>query len=137
MMTIARLVSDGRNQPRSNYAPRTLGSSASHLLTLLDGTHYGVKATPLQRKLLRLWIDSGAAYPGTYAALGCGMVGNYAENQEIHTGHEWPATQAAGKVSTHAIAMPRTVLHCRPAPLAAMVPATPDESTWVVDTGAW
>jgi hypothetical protein len=26
------------------------------------------------------------------------MVGNYAENQEIHTGHEWPATQAAAKV---------------------------------------
>jgi hypothetical protein len=98
MMTIARLISDGRNQPRSNYAPRTLGSSASHLLTLLDGTHYGIKATPLQKKLLRLWIDSGAAYPGTYAALGCGMVGNYAENQEIHTGHEWPATQAAAKV---------------------------------------
>ena len=82
MMTIARLVSDGRNQPRSNYAPRTLGSSASRLLTLLDGTHYGVKATPLQKKLLRLWIDSGAAYPGTYAALGCGMIGNYAENQD-------------------------------------------------------
>jgi hypothetical protein len=98
MTTIARLVSDGRNEPRSNYAPRTLGSSASHLLALLDGTHYGVKATPLQKKLLRLWIDSGAAYPGTYAALGCGMVGNYAENQEIHTGQEWPVTQAAAKV---------------------------------------
>jgi cytochrome c553 len=98
MMTIARLVSDGRNQPRSNYAPRTLGSSASRLLTLLDGTHYGVKATPLQKKLLRLWIDSGAAYPGTYAALGCGMIGNYAENAIIHTGEDWPATQAATKV---------------------------------------
>ena len=98
MMTIARLVSDGRNQPRSNYAPRTLGSSASHLLTLLDGTHYGVRATPLQKKLLRLWIDSGAAYPGTYAALGCGMIGNYSENQIIHTGEEWAATRAAGKV---------------------------------------
>ena len=98
MMTIARLVSDGRNQPRSNYAPRTLGSSASHLLTLLDGTHYGVRATPLQKKLLRLWIDSGAAYPGTYAALGCGMIGNYSENQIIHTGEEWAATRAADKV---------------------------------------
>ena len=43
MLTIAGLISDGRNQPRSNYAPRTLGSSASRLLTLLDGTHYGVQ----------------------------------------------------------------------------------------------
>ena len=98
MLTIARLFSDGRNSPRSNYAPRTLGSSASRLLTLLDGTHYGVKATPLQKKLLRLWIESGAAYPGTYAALGCGMIGNYTENQIVHTGQDWPATHAAASV---------------------------------------
>jgi cytochrome c553 len=98
MLTIARLISDGRNKPESNYAPRTLGSSASRLLTLLDGTHYGVQATPRQKQMLRLWIESGAAYPGTYAALGCGMVGNYSENQEIHTGADWPATRAAGEV---------------------------------------
>jgi hypothetical protein len=98
MMTIARLISDGRNKPESNYAPRTLGSSASRLLKLLDGTHYGVQATPRQKQLLRLWIESGAAYPGTYASLGCGMIGNYAENQEIGTGEGWPATQAAAAV---------------------------------------
>ena len=98
MQTIARLISDGRNNPQSNYAPRTLGSSASRLLPLLDSTRCGVKATPHQKKLLRLWIDSGAAYPGTYAALGCGMIGNYSENQEIHTGAEWPATRAAAEV---------------------------------------
>ena len=122
MMTIARLISDGRNQPRSNYAPRTLGSSASRLLTLLDGTHYGVKATPLQKKLLRLWIDSGAAYPGTYAALGCGMIGNYAENQEIHTGQDWPATQAAAKVIAEALRrLPRRT---RPAAAAQAWPTS-------------
>lgn len=98
MLTIARLVSDGRNQPRSNYAPRTLGSSASRLLSLLDGTHYGVQATPHQKKLLRLWIESGAAYPGTYAALGCGMIGNYAENRMINTGEDKAATRAAAQV---------------------------------------
>ena len=80
MMTIAGLFSDGRNRPRSNYAPRTLGSSASRVLTMLDGSHYGVQATPRQKKMLRLWIEVGAAYPGTYAALGCGMIGGYAEN---------------------------------------------------------
>jgi hypothetical protein len=98
MLTIARLISDGRNKPQSNYAPRTLGSSASRLLTLLDGTHYGVQATPRQKLLLRLWIESGAAYPGTYAALGCGMIGNYSQNQQINTGADWPATRAAGDV---------------------------------------
>lgn len=98
MLTIARLFSDGRNQPRSNYDPRTLGSSASRLLGMLDGSHHDVKATPQQKKLLRLWIETGAAYPGTYAALGCGMIGNYAENNQINTGQDWPATKEAARV---------------------------------------
>ena len=42
---------------------------------------------------------------------------------------------AAGKVSTQASAMLRIVDHCSPDPLAAMVPAMPEESTWVVETG--
>jgi hypothetical protein len=67
-------------------------------LTLLDGSHYQVKATTQQKKMLRLWIESGAAYPGTYAALGCGMIGNYAENNQENTGLDWPATKAAVEV---------------------------------------
>jgi hypothetical protein len=98
MLTIARLFSDGRNQPRSNYAPRTLGSSASKLLKMLDGTHYGVQATALDQAKLRLWIDSGAAYPGTYAALGCGMIGNYAENAQLNTGEDSPVAKKAAQV---------------------------------------
>src|SRR5271165_1357887 len=42
---------------------------------------------------------------------------------------------AAGNVSTQAIAMLRTVANCSPEPFAAMVPAIPDDSTWVVETG--
>lgn len=42
---------------------------------------------------------------------------------------------AAGRVSTQASAILRTVDHCRPEPFAAIVPAMPDDSTWVVDTG--
>ena len=98
MLTIARLFADGRNQPKSNYDPRSLGSSASRLLTMLDGSHHGVQATPHQKKMLRLWIESAAAYPGTYAALGCGMIGNYAANNPVNTGAEWPATTAAAEV---------------------------------------
>jgi cytochrome c553 len=98
MLTIARLFADGRNQPKSNYDPRALGSSASRLLTMLDGAHYGVKATPHQKKLLRLWIESAAAYPGTYAALGCGMIGNYDENNQINTGADQPVAKAAAGV---------------------------------------
>jgi hypothetical protein len=64
MLTIGRLFTDGRNQPRSNYDPRTLGSSASRLLQMLDGSHHDVQATPHEKAMLRLWIESGAAYPG-------------------------------------------------------------------------
>jgi hypothetical protein len=43
---------------------------------------------------------------------------------------------AAGSVRTQANSRLRTVAHCRPEPLAAMVPATPDDNTWVVETGS-
>jgi hypothetical protein len=96
--TMANLFSDGRNQPRSNYAPRRLGSASSRILSLLDGSHYGVKADAHQRTMLRLWIETGAAYPGTYAALGSGMIGGYLEEQQIDTDSDWPAAQAAAGV---------------------------------------
>ena len=98
MLTIAKLFSDGRNQARSSYAPRMLGSSNSRILKMLDGSHYDVKATEHQKKMLRLWIESGAAYPGTYAALGSGMIGGYAENQMVNADFDWPATKSAAEV---------------------------------------
>jgi len=98
MMTIARLFSDGRNQPKSNYAPRTLGSSASRILKMLDGSHHDVKASPAQKNKIRLWIESGAAYPGTYAALGTGMIGGYSQNSQVNGDHDWPTTKEGAGV---------------------------------------
>ena len=43
---------------------------------------------------------------------------------------------AAGSVSTHAMSRLRTVDICSPDRFAAIVPATPDDSTCVVDTGS-
>ncbi|MBI4661416.1 MAG: PD40 domain-containing protein [Verrucomicrobia bacterium] len=63
-----RQVADGRNG-LGNQPPRTLGSSASALLKKVDGSHYEVKATPDEWRALWLWIESGAPYAGTYAAL--------------------------------------------------------------------
>jgi hypothetical protein len=99
-LTVARLFSDGRNQPRSNYGPRQLGSSSSRILTLLEGNHHGVQASAKQKEWLRLWIETGAAYPGTYAALGTGMIGGYGENRQDTSDSNWPATQAAAAVIT-------------------------------------
>jgi len=97
-MTVRKLFSDGRNRAVSNYQPRSLGSSASKILKMLDGSHYGVRATAHQKKMLRLWIELGAPYPGTYAALGSGSIGGYAENVLVHTDFDWPTTKAGADV---------------------------------------
>jgi hypothetical protein len=94
-LTIHGQIADGRNKAVSNYAPRTLGSSASPLMHKLAASHHGVNATDREIKLVKFWIESGAPYPGTYAALGTGMIGGYAENQLEHPDAKWPATQKA------------------------------------------
>lgn len=58
----------------SNIAPRQIGSSASPLMKKIAGGHHDVKVSPLEAKWIRLWIESGAPYAGTYASLGTGMV---------------------------------------------------------------
>jgi len=97
-MTVRRLFSDGRNLAKSNYAPRSLGSGASRILTMLDGSHYGAKGSEHDRKMLRLWIEAAATYPGTYAALGCGSIGGYQQNRLINTDSNWPTTKAGAEV---------------------------------------
>lgn len=97
-LSALRLFSDGRNAPMSNYPPRAFGSAASRLLSLLDGSHYGAKATDRERKIVRLWIETGAPYPGTYAGLGSGMVGGYAENIIDRRDTEWQGIKAARRV---------------------------------------
>jgi hypothetical protein len=66
-------VVDGRNLPQGNRPPRDIGSSASRLMQLIDGSHYQAKVSDQERRLIRLWIDSSANYAGTYACLGCGV----------------------------------------------------------------
>jgi hypothetical protein len=65
---------------------------------MLDAKHHGVRATDHEKKVLRLWIEVGAPYPGTYAALGTGMIGGYHQNRQVHTDGDWPAAQSAGEV---------------------------------------
>jgi hypothetical protein len=100
-ITARNLVADGRNG-MGNRPPRAIGSSASRLLRLLDGSHHGAKASATERQVVRLWIETGAAYPGTYAALGTGMVGGFEiVDRSIRLDRsdlEWPSTQASIEV---------------------------------------
>jgi hypothetical protein len=61
-------VADGRNG-YGNQKPRTIGTSASRLMQKIDGSHHDVKVTPQQWRTIWMWLESGAPYAGTYAAL--------------------------------------------------------------------
>jgi hypothetical protein len=57
-----------------------------------------VKPSARDLQTVRLWLDAGAPYPGTYAALGTGMIGGYQANAEVlENDAAWPETQAAQK----------------------------------------
>lgn len=98
-LTAWRQIADGRNEARGNYAPRTLGSGGSPLLQKLAPEHHDVQLTAREQQLVRLWLDLGAPYPGTYAALGTGSIGGYIQNQQVlNNDHDWPETRAAQPV---------------------------------------
>ncbi len=94
-MTARDLIADGRNKAQSNYPPYALGSGASRILTLCDGSHYDAKLSDTEMATLRLWTETGATYLGTYAGLGSGMIGGYAENTLDQQDLQWPEMQAS------------------------------------------
>jgi hypothetical protein len=94
-LSILHQVADGANRPQSNYPPRALGTSSSPLMKKVSGQHHGVVLSERERRLVGLWIESGAAYPGTYASLGTGMIGYAVENNSVRQDVEWPSAKPA------------------------------------------
>jgi len=89
------LIADGRNRPLGNYPPRTIGTNASALYTkYCQKEHYGVELSEREKAVVRLWIETGATYLGTYAGLGSGMLGGYYRNTMDRRDLEWAETQA-------------------------------------------
>jgi len=117
-LTARNQIADGRNKAQSNYAPRALGSAASPLMRMIEPGHYDVRLTPQEHMLVRLWIDTGAPFPGTYAALGCGMVGGYAQNQLSHPDAAWPSTSVASE------ALQRRCSSCHTGPMSLPLTVT-------------
>jgi hypothetical protein len=97
-LTIRGQIADGRNRAVSSLPPRSIGAGASPLMHKILERHHGVALSRHETDMVRYWIESGAAYPGTYAALGSGMIGGYYANQQVETDWDWPATQAASDV---------------------------------------
>ena len=108
---------------KSNFPPRTLGDSISPLMAKLQGqdveladtftedwtkwprlvkkesaAHSGVHLPPEQIEKIRFWINSGAAYPGTYASLGpSGSIGWLAQNSVVNNIADLPSVDVASK----------------------------------------
>ena len=87
----------GTGREPGNNPPYTTYSSASPLVDYLEPSHHDVQLTGQEKRLVRLWIDSGAAYPGTYAAYGSGQVGGcWRVNEPIRVmADDWPSTPPA------------------------------------------
>ncbi len=96
-LTIWRQFVDGRNLPVSNLPPRSIGTTVSPLMKKFDGSHYDARATAQEMDMIRYWIESGAPYPGTYAAVGSGMIGGYHENKQDISDRQWPSTISAAR----------------------------------------
>jgi hypothetical protein len=121
----ARLqIADGRDLARGNYGPYAIGSAASPLLNKLNGEHHDVRLSAQELRIVKLWIDAAATFPGTYAALGGGMIGSYA-SLEYGTRPkinflDWPALKAAREV------MERRCTSCHQGKMA--LPSSPGDN---------
>jgi hypothetical protein len=99
-------VKDTQTEPRhgtgrqpGNDPPWSTYSSASALMDKLGGSHYDAELSPEEQRQLRLWIDAGAQYPGTYAAYGTGQIGGcWRSNEPIRVmADAWPSTAPAAE----------------------------------------
>ncbi len=103
----SRQIADGGNG-YGNRAPRTIGSSASALMEKISGKHYEVKLDPRDWRIIWMWLETSATYSGTYASLGCGMVG--------HAFPPIPRTDAKDVKSRPALALQKRCSECHAAP---------------------
>jgi hypothetical protein len=120
----ARLqIADGRDLARGDYPPYRIGSSASYLMDKLNPSHHEVELTQEELRLVKLWIDASATFPGTYAALGGGMIGSYAALQYGTKPKidylSWPALKSARET------MERRCVSCHTGD--RKLPASPDD----------
>ncbi len=96
-LTARQLVADGRDRLETNLPPRSVGTSASPLMKLLGGGHYDARLTRHEQDMIRYWIESAAPYPGTYAALGTGMIGGFPKSVLETSDRQWPGSIAAAE----------------------------------------
>ncbi|MCL2710244.1 MAG: hypothetical protein FWE95_05130 [Planctomycetaceae bacterium] len=68
-----KYVVDNRNRILSSHPIYEVGSGVSTLMDTIEPSHYEVQLTQEEKNIIRLWIDTSATYPGTYASLRTGL----------------------------------------------------------------
>ncbi|MBR4753477.1 MAG: hypothetical protein IK077_17160 [Thermoguttaceae bacterium] len=99
-MSWRRLFGDNRNRAKSNFEPYEIGTGSSRLVRLIEEKHFGVDMPESEQKIIRMWIDAGANYTGTYAADASGGVGYYLQNEPTRNEKDWPETKAMQETIT-------------------------------------
>jgi hypothetical protein len=77
------LLHHGGRARGSNRDPYTAGSGASGLVKMLREGHKKVKLSQAEFETIRLWVDAGAIYAGTYGALGDQLVHHEIDRQVL------------------------------------------------------
>ena len=90
-------VNDGRNQYEPLNEPGRVGDTSSPLMQKIKDHHGNVELSGREIQLLRFWINTGATYPGTYGALGSGMIGRMIRNEPDMTPVDNPVWEKAQK----------------------------------------
>ncbi len=95
-------VNDGLNHPYPLNTPGMVGDMHSKIIKKIEDRHGGVEMTDDELLMIRYWINTGALYPGTYAALGTGMLGVMTNNNTDLTpikNREWKKASSVIKKS--------------------------------------
>lgn len=73
-------VNDGLNHPYPLNKPGMVGDMYSKIIQKIENGHGEVKLNQDEILKIRYWINTGALYSGTYAALGTGIIGTMWNN---------------------------------------------------------
>ena len=73
-------VNDGLNHPYPLNKPGMVGDMYSKIIEKIETRHGEVELEDNEILTIRYWINTGALYPGTYAALGTGIIGVMTNN---------------------------------------------------------
>ena len=89
--------------------PARSAAPPARLMKLLDGSHYGVRLTARERKMVRLWIESAAAYPGHVRGAGLRHDRRLSEEPTRSSDRAWPSRRPRRRRSGGAAGLPRRV----------------------------